>query len=100
MSARMGPRRTLIERVLPQSSVLLVPLAQSLLTERTMRSCIVRVQSLRDLAEYLPSIADRLGSFEGRDDGRKMLADRDALKEIVWPHYAREYRVSARLIAV
>ena len=29
-----------------------------------------------------------------------MLADRDALKEIVWPHYAREFRVIARLIAV
>jgi hypothetical protein len=29
-----------------------------------------------------------------------MLADRDALKEILWPHYAREFRVIARLIAV
>jgi len=36
-------------------------------------------------------------SIEAREDGRKVLADRDALKEIVWPHHAREFRVTARL---
>src|SRR5262245_25690798 len=97
----MGPRRAVIERVLPQSSVLLVPLAQISWTERTTLPCIVRVQkSARSGGVIRRASADRLGSFEGRDDARKMLADRDALKEIVWPHYARQFRVIARLIAV